>query len=106
MTSKEDFERLINNVREKLDDTTSAMVSDELITTLSAYNTGYDEYEKMKQEKEKMQEEKEELLKVNGKLYQRIGFEDKEEKIKEENKKDDIEKIKIEDIIDEKGDLI
>ena len=50
--------------------------------------------------------EKEELLKVNGKLYQKIGF-DKEDAIEE--KKDDVkdeEEIKIEDVIDEKGDLI
>ena len=107
MTSKEDFEKLINNLRSKLDDTTNAMVSDELISTMSAYNSGYDEYEKMRDEKEKMKQEKEELLKVNGKLYQRIGFEDKEEKIKEEkNKNDNIEELKIEDIINEKGDLI
>ena len=53
----------------------------------------------------RLQRLKLELLKVNGKLYQRIGF-DKEEK--EDNIEDakDEEEIKIEDVIDEKGDLI
>lgn len=106
MLSKEEFEKLINNLRDKLDETTVALVSEELLATISAYNNGFDEYTKSANEVEKLKGEKEELLKVNGKLYQRIGF-DKEETI-EENKDDaeDEEEIKIEDVINEKGDLI
>ena len=106
MLSKEEFETLINNLREKLDETTVALVSEELLATISAYNNGFDEYEKSVEEVEKLKGEKEELLKVNGKLYQKIGF-DKEDAIEE--KKDDVEdeeEIKIEDVIDEKGELI
>lgn len=105
MLSKEEFEKLINDLRDKLDETTVALVSEELLATLSAYNNGFDEYEKSVEEVEKLKGEKEELLKVNGKLYQRIGF-DKEKDEKEEEKEDDKEEIKIEDVIDEKGDLI
>lgn len=106
MLSKEEFEKLINNLRDKLDDTTGALVSDEILAAISAYNNGFDEYTKSIEEVEKLKGEKEELLKVNGKLYQRIGFDKEEEK--EDNKVDDEEKeeIKIEDVIDEKGDLI
>ena len=106
MLSKEEFEKLINNLRDKLDDTTGALVSEEILAAISAYNNGFDEYTKTTQEVEKLKGEKEELLKVNGKLYQRIGFDKEEEK--EDNKIDDEEKeeIKIEDVIDEKGDLI
>ena len=106
MLSKEEFEKLINNLRDKLDETTVALVSEEILATISAYNNGFDEYEKSVEEVEKLKGEKEELLKVNGKLYQRIGF-DREETI-EENKDDteDKEEIKIEDVIDEKGELI
>ena len=106
MLSKEEFEKLVNNLRDKLDETTVALVSEEILATISAYNNGFDEYEKSVEEVEKLKGEKEELLKVNGKLYQRIGF-DKKETI-EENKDDtkDEEEIKIEDVIDEKGDLI
>lgn len=105
MISKEEFERLINNLRDKLDETTVALVSEEILATISAYNNGFDEYEKSVEEVEKLKGEKEELLKVNGKLYQRIGF-DREEK--EDNIEDikDEEEIKIEDVIDEKGELI
>ena len=106
MISKEDFAKLIYNLRDKLDETTVALVSEEILATISAYNNGFDEYEKSVKEVEKLKDEKEELLKVNGKLYQRIGF-DKEEK-EDDNFEDDEDKeeIKIEDVIDEKGDLI
>ncbi len=106
MLSKDDFEKLVNNLRDKLDETTAALVSEEILATISAYNNGFDEYEKSTQEVEKLKGEKEELLKVNGKLYQRIGF-DKEEKEDDKFEDDeDKEEIKIEDVIDEKGDLI
>lgn len=103
MLSKEEFEKLINNLRDKLDETTVALVSEEILATISAYNNGFDEYTKSVEEVEKLKSEKEELLKVNGKLYQRIGF-DREE-IKIEDVKNE-EEIKIEDVIDEKGELI
>ena len=106
MLSKEEFEKLINNLREKLDDTTSALVSEEILATLSAYNNGFDEYTKSIEDVEKLQGEKEELLKVNGKLYQRIGFDKEDDEEKKEEKKEDTSSIKIEDVIDEKGDLI
>ena len=106
MISKEEFETLINNLRDKLDETTVALISEEILATISAYNNGFDEYEKSVEEVEKLKGEKEELLKVNGKLYQRIGF-DKEETIeKSKDDTEDEEEIKIEDVIDEKGELI
>ena len=105
MISKEEFETLINNLRDKLDETTVALVSEEILATISAYNNGFDEYEKSVEEVEKLKGEKEELLKVNGKLYQRIGFDREEKEDNIEDAKDE-EEIKIEDVIDEKGDLI
>lgn len=107
MTSKEDFEKLINNLRDKLDETTVALVSEELLALLSNYNNGFDEYTKSVEEVEKLKGEKEELLKVNGKLYQRIGFDEekKDDKFNEDDSTED-EEIKIEDVIDEKGELI
>ena len=105
MINKEEFETLINNLRSKLDETSSALVSEEILATLSAYNSGYDEFIEKEEEVEKLKNEKEELLKVNGKLYQKIGFEKEET---EETKNDDVEKeeLKIEDVINEKGEMI
>ena len=105
MISKEEFEKLINNLRDKLDETTVALVSEEILATISAYNNGFDEYEKSVEEVEKLKGEKEELLKVNGKLYQRIGFDREEKEDNIEDAKNE-EEIKIEDVIDEKGELI
>lgn len=105
MLSKDEFEKLVNNLRDKLDDTTGALVSEELLATISAYNNGYDEFDKSNKEVEKLKSEKEELLKVNGKLYQKIGFDEE----KEEEKFDNVETetpLTVEDIIDSKGELI
>ena len=106
MISKEEFEKLINNLRDKLDETTVALVSEEILATISAYNNGFDEYEKSVEEVKKLKGEKEELLKVNGKLYQRIGFDREEKEDDIEDIENEEEEIKIEDVIDEKGDLI
>lgn len=107
MLSKEEFEKLVDNLRAKLDETTVALVSEELIALMSAYTTGFDEYSKSVEEVETLKGEKEELLKVNGKLYQRIGFdEEKEEDKFNEDESPESEEIKIEDVIDEKGELI
>lgn len=108
MISKEDYEKLINNLRDKLDETTLALVSEEILTLVSTYNNAYDDFEEKSKEVKKLQGEKDELLKVNGRLYQKIGF-NKEENIDNTSKDDETkedEEIKIEDVIDEKGDLI
>lgn len=106
MLSKEEFEKLVDNLRAKLDETTVALVSEELIALLSAYTNGFDEYSKSVEEVETLKGEKEELLKVNGKLYQRIGFDEEKEEDKFEEESPESEEIKIEDVIDEKGELI
>lgn len=108
MISKEDYEKLINNLRDKLDETTLALVSEEILALVSTYNNAYDDFEEKSKEVKKLQGEKDELLKVNGRLYQKIGF-NKEENIDNTSKDDETkedEEIKIEDVIDEKGDLI
>lgn len=103
--SKEEFENAINSLKEKLDETTQAMVSEELIALMGAYNSLVDEKAEVEEEKAKLEGEKEELLKVNGKLFQKVGFDkedDEEEKVEEVEE----EKINVEDVIDEKGDII
>lgn len=105
MLTKEDFEKLINSIKEKLDETTQALLSEDLLGVLSSYNMAIDEVASLGDKISKLEVDKEDLLKVNGRLFQKIGF-DKEEEKKEEEIKDDGEELKIEDVIDEKGDLI
>lgn len=104
MKTREEFEALVNSIKEKLDETTGALISEELIDVLSSYVGVLDALSERDTEITGLKSDKDELLKVNGKLYQRIGFDKEEEK--EEEKEDNIDEIEIEDVIDEKGDMI
>lgn len=108
MLSKEDFEKLVNKIKDGLDETTSALISEDLLNVISNYNMAVDSIEETKTENDKLKADKDELLKVNGRLFQKIGFdkEDAEDDDKKEEKEDDKEEIKIEDVIDEKGEII
>ena len=109
MIKRKEFNKVIDNVKEKLDDTTQALVSEDLLATKSAYSGLYDDYKSLKLENDKLKQEKEELLKVNGSLYQKIGFEREEESKHEsilQNDKTDDEKISIDEVIDKNGNFI
>ena len=105
MLSKEDFEKLVNKIKDGLDETTSALISEDLLNVISNYNMAVDSIEETKTENDKLKADKDELLKVNGRLFQKVGF-DKEEK--EDAKQEEVEgeEMTIEDIVDEKGELI
>ena len=105
MLTKEDFEKLISSIKEKLDETMQALVSEDLLGVLASYSNALDEISALTEKVGKLESDKEELLKVNGSLFQKIGFDKEEEKVEEENV-DDVEKLEIEDVIDEKGELI
>ena len=104
MLTKEEFKNLITSIKEKLDETTQALVSEELLNVLTNYNLAVDEIESKAQSVADLTKDNEELLKVNGKLFQKIGFE-KDETETEEPKSED-EEIKLEEIINEKGEMI
>lgn len=104
MLTKEEFKNLITSIKEKLDDTTQALVSEELLNVLTNYNLAVDEIESKAQSVADLTKDNEELLKVNGKLFQKIGFEKVETETEEPKSKD--EEIKLEEIINEKGEMI
>lgn len=106
MLSYEELEQIVNSVKDRLDETTSALVSEDLLKIISNYRLGIDEIERLNEEVKKLTEDKDELLRVNGRLFQKLGFENEEEE--KEVTPDDFneEKIEIEDVIDEKGELI
>lgn len=107
MMTYEELETLVNSIREKLGEDASAMVSEDLLNIVSNYKLGIDEIAKLTDEVGTLKEEKDELLKVNGRLFQKVGFE------KEEVKDEIIEKHEdemsaeevIEDLIDERGEI-
>ena len=104
MLTKEEFKNLITSIKEKLDDTTQALVSEELLNVLTNYNLAVDEIESKAQSVADLTKDNEELLKVNGKLFQKIGFEKVETETEEPKSKD--EEIKLEEIINENGEMI
>lgn len=104
MLTKEEFKNLITSIKEKLDETTQALVSEELLNVLTNYNLAVDEIESKAQSVADLTKDNEELLKVNGKLFQKIGFEKDETETEEPKSKD--EEIKLEEIINEKGEMI
>ena len=79
MLTKEEFESLINSIKEKLDETTQALISDDLVGVLSSYANAMDEIASLGEKIAGLETDKEELLKVNGKLFQKVGFDKEEE---------------------------
>lgn len=106
MMSFEDFEALINKIKDSLDETTSALLSEDLLSIVSNYKIGLDKIEEVSKDLEKIKSDKDELLKVNGKLFQQIGFDKPEENDVTPLEDTEEDEVKIEDVIDEKGELI
>lgn len=106
MLTKEDFEKMINDTRDKLDKQSQAIISEDMLGIMGNYNSLLTTLNDRDQELEKLRNENDELLKVNGRLFQKIGFDKKEEKesLPLENKVE--EKIGLENLINEKGELI
>lgn len=107
MLTKEDFEKIITDTREKLDDKSQALISEDMLGIMGSVNSLLTTLSDREEELKKLKSENDELLKVNGRLFQKIGFEKKEQKetlpINEEVTE---EKIGISNLINEKGDLI
>lgn len=107
MLTKEDFEKIITDTREKLDDKSQALISEDMLGIMGNVNSLLTTLNDREEELKKLKSENDELLKVNGRLFQRIGFE-KEEK-KETlpiNQEVTEEKIGISNLINEKGEMI
>lgn len=103
----EELETLTNGMRERLGEENSALVSEDLLNVLSSYKASLDRIAELEEENNKLKADKEELLKTNGKLFQKIGFEKEEEaeEVAEESEEVSTEEI-IEELIDEKGEIV
>lgn len=107
MMSYEELETLVNAIREKIGEDASAMVSEDLLNIVSNYKLGIDEVERLTGEVDNLKAEKDELLKVNGKLFQKVGFEKEvvEDEIVEKHEDEKTADEIIEDLIDERGEI-
>ena len=103
----EELETLTNGMRDRLGEENSALVSEDLLNVLSSYKGILDKIAELTSENEKLKADKEELLKTNGKLFQKIGFEKEEEaeEVVDESEEISTEEI-IEELIDEKGEIV
>lgn len=106
MMSYEELETLVNKIKDNLDETTGALISEDLLNIVSNYKLGIDEVSNLTEEVNTLKSEKDELLKVNGRLFQKVGFDKEENENKEKTSDNDSEELKVEDVIDEKGELI
>ena len=104
MLTKEDFEKIINDTRAKLDDKSQALVSEDMLGIMGNVNSLLTTLNDRNEEVNQLKKENDELLKVNGRLFQKIGFE-KEEKVETLPETQVVEKIGINNLINEKGEM-
>lgn len=100
--TQEDFEKIQNNIREKLGDENMALISDDITTLMTNNSNQNSEISSKDNTIKKLQDDKNNLIQTNGNLMQKIsmGFEEDFtiSKNKEENKT-----YSIKDSLDEKG---
>lgn len=103
MFTREELETYISDMRSQLDENTSALLSENFLSIIANYGNALDRIVELENENTNLKNTNDELLKVNGKLFQKIGFEKEEF---EEKTEETPEEIKIEDVVNEKGELI
>ena len=70
---------MINDTRDKLDKQSQALISEDMLGIMGNYNSLLETIETQKQDITKLKNDNDELLKVNGRLFQKIGFEKEKE---------------------------
>jgi hypothetical protein len=103
MLSKEDFNALIETIKTSLDETSGAKISEDLLKVIGTYGEAIDKIDEIAKDIEKLKSDNADLLEVNGKLFKKIGFDEKPEEKSPVVEED--EEIKLEDVVDEKGEL-
>ena len=106
MLTKEDFEKIITDTRGKLDEKSQALISEDMLGIMGNYNSLLTTLNDRDEELKKLKSENDELLKVNGRLFQKIGFEKEEKKDPLPINEVVVEKIGIDNLINEKGEMI
>ena len=106
MLTKEDFEKIITDTRDKLDEKSQALISEDMLGIMGNYNSLLTTLNDRDDELKKLKSENDELLKVNGRLFQKIGFEKEEKRETLPDNVEVVEKIGIDNLINEKGEMI
>lgn len=107
MISKDDFGNIITRIKEGIGDEQSALLSEDLLELQSAYANTFDEASDASEKVTKLADEKDELLKVNGRLFQKLGTNEPVAVVQEMEQTEPSEpELEIHDVIDEKGNFI
>lgn len=106
MMSREDLEKVVNKIKDSVNETDSALISDDLVSIVTAYDSLIADNESKTNEIATLNTDKDNLIKVNGQLFQKVGFgkEANTSTIQKEESAEEV--IDITDIINEKGELI
>ena len=107
MLTKEDFEKIITDTRGKLDEKSQALISEDMLGIMGNVNSLLTTLNDRDEEVTRLKKENDELLKVNGRLFQKIGFEkqEKEENPLPINTQVEEKKIGIDNLITETGEM-
>ena len=102
----EDFEKLKNNMAQKLGDENMALISDDISTLMLDNNDMNSQIANKDKEITKLKTDKENLINTNGNLLQKISMESKAEKRELENEPTNKKQYSLTNAFDENGNFI
>ena len=98
-----DLEKITNSIQEKLGEETSAMITDDLASTITIKSNYDKELEDNKNEITKLKKDKDVLIEANGNLLQKVKMGAEPKKEEPEKKKVDAKNFDFSAMFDEKG---
>lgn len=102
---KKEFEKITNNMQEKLGKENSSLIADDIGTLISDNNTMLSQIEKQQNEINKLKQDKENLITANGNLLQQVSMV-ADDKQKQTQQEDPPKKFSFKSCFDEKGNFI
>lgn len=102
--TKEQHNAIIENIKATAGEQSGALIADDLVTLMNDYSGILLQTEDLTNQVNLLTQEKSDLITANGKLFQKVGFEKAEELPDDKKSEDEI--ISVDDIINEKGEMI
>lgn len=99
---EEKINNLINSIKSKIGEESSALISDDLASLISSNATVVESIKNKDKEIGNLKNQNHNLVLANGNLLQQVSFVPKKDE-KEDEKEEENKKITFDDIFDEKG---
>ena len=104
---KEDFDKIFDEIRVVIGDESSALISDKILDIMTGIEAIIIASEDLTKNVSELDEKNKNLIKANADLFSKVGkSEVKKTESEIETDEDEDEEIKLEDIINEKGEVI